>query len=136
MKLKKTGRILSRKLFLLCLGHGKGKVAEDCVFAVVDALLEKKPRQYLQILRELLRRIRSALANSQARVQSAMPLSARERSLVRKRLMSFFCNKDLEVWFEDSAEVLGGLRIQIGSEVWDGTILSHLRHVSSFLLDA
>jgi len=135
VKLKKTGRILSRKLFLLCLGRGKGKVAEDCVFAVVDALLEKKPRQYLQILRELLRRIRSALANSQARVQSAMPLSARERSLVRKRLMSFY-NKDLEVWFENSAEVLGGLRIQIGSEVWDGTILSHLRHVSSFLLDA
>ncbi|ALJ56488.1 ATP synthase subunit b-delta [Candidatus Xiphinematobacter sp. Idaho Grape] len=132
MKVKKAGRILSRKLFLLCVNQGK--VAEGCVFAVVDALIKEKPRQYLQILRELTRRIRLALADSQARVQSAVPLSSRERSLIKKRLISFY-DKDLEVQFEDNAEVLGGLHIQIGSEVWDGTVLSYLGRVSSFLLD-
>jgi F-type H+-transporting ATPase subunit delta len=132
VKVKKAGRILSRKLFLLCLN--RGKVVEGCVFAVVDALIKEKPSQYLQILRELTRRIRLALADSQARVQSAVPLSSRERSLVKEKLTSFY-DKDLEVQFEDDAEVLGGLRIQIGSEIWDGTVLSYLGRVSSFLLD-
>jgi len=132
MKVKKAGRIISRKLFLLCLNQGK--VVEDYVFAVVDTLIKERPRQYLQILRELTRRIRLALADSQARVQSAVPLSSRERSFVKEKLISFY-SKDLEVQFEDSAKILGGLRIQIGSEIWDGTVLSYLGRVSSFLLD-
>ncbi|QQY09605.1 MAG: F0F1 ATP synthase subunit delta [Candidatus Xiphinematobacter sp.] len=136
MKLKKTGRIFSRKLFLLCLD--RGRVVEGSVITVLDALvngkINGKPPQCLQILRELARRIRLKLAGSQARVQSAVPLSTREQALVRGRLVSFF-NEELEVQFEDSAEILGGLRIQIGSEVWDGTILSYLGRVSSFLLE-
>ncbi|QQY07888.1 MAG: F0F1 ATP synthase subunit delta [Candidatus Xiphinematobacter sp.] len=136
MKLKKTGRIFSRKLFLLCLD--RGRVVEGSVITVLDALVNGKingqPPQCLQILRELARRIRLKLAGSQARVQSAVPLSTREKALVRGRLVSFF-NEELEVQFEDSAEILGGLRIQIGSEVWDGTILSYLGRVSSFLLE-
>ncbi|QQY08877.1 MAG: F0F1 ATP synthase subunit delta [Candidatus Xiphinematobacter sp.] len=136
MKLKKTGRIFSRKLFLLCLD--RGRVVEGSVITVLDALvngkINGKQPQCLQILRELARRIRLKLAGSQARVQSAVPLSTREKALVRGRLVSFF-NEELEVQFEDSAEILGGLRIQIGSEVWDGTILSYLGRVSSFLLE-
>ncbi|QQY10359.1 MAG: F0F1 ATP synthase subunit delta [Candidatus Xiphinematobacter sp.] len=136
MKLKKTGRIFSRKLFLLCLD--RGRVVEGSVITVLDALvngkINGKPPQCLQILRELARRIRLKLAGSQARVQSAVPLSTREQALVRGRLVSFF-NEELEVQFEESAEILGGLRIQIGSEVWDGTILSYLGRVSSFLLE-
>lgn len=111
---------------------------EGSVITVLDALVNGKingqPPQCLQILRELARRIRLKLAGSQARVQSAVPLSTREKALVRGRLVSFF-NEELEVQFEDSAEILGGLRIQIGSEVWDGTILSYLGRVSSFLLE-
>ncbi len=95
---------------------------------VVDALLSNRPRNYFQILRTLTRLIRLNLAERQAEVQSAVPLSAEETSLVVQELKSLH-GMDLEIQFRVNPGLLGGLRIRIGSEVWDGTISDRLRRL-------
>ena len=128
MKLKKASQILSRRCFSLCLSQGR--VIEDYTFTVVDFLIRERPHQYCQILRELIRRIRLVLADSQAVVQSAVSLSLEERRFIKTRLISLK-ERDLEVQFKVSPEILGGLRIQIGSEILDGSVSERLRYISS-----
>lgn len=123
VKLSKDTRIFCRELFHLCLD--KGRVQEDRVQKIVEMLLKKQPRYCLQILRELRRLIRLNLAERQAEVQSAVPLTS--GSLIEEQLKSLH-GQDLEVQFKVKPSLLGGLRIRVGSEVWDGTILERLRH--------
>lgn len=131
MKLKKANRVLARKYFFLCLSQGR--IEKDRTLAVVDFLIQERPRQYFQILREIIRRVRLTIACSQVKVQSAVPLSSEERFYIENRLSSI--GKGLEVQFESNAKILGGLRIQIGSEVLDGSISDRLRRIASFPSD-
>ncbi|PWU08325.1 MAG: hypothetical protein C5B47_04910 [Verrucomicrobia bacterium] len=126
MKLSKESRILCRELFRLCLDAGK--VQAERVHTVVDALLSERPKNYFQILRALTRMIRLNFAERQAEVQSAVPLSINETSLIEQELKSLH-GSDLEVRFRVNPDLLGGLRIRIGSEVWDGTISDRLRRL-------
>jgi F-type H+-transporting ATPase subunit delta len=126
MKLSKDARTLCRALFRLCLN--KGRIQEDRVNEVVDTLLKERPRNYLQILRELTRLIRLKLAERQAEVQSALPLSPTEISRIATELRSLH-GPDLGIQFKINPSLLGGLRIRIGSEVWDGTVSDRLRRI-------
>jgi F-type H+-transporting ATPase subunit delta len=126
MKLSKDARILSRELFRLCLVNGK--VENKRVHQVVEALLSKRPRYYLQILRELTRLIRLNLAHRQAKIYSALPLSSIETAQIKKELHSLR-GEDLEIQFKVNPTLLGGLYIKIGSDVWDGSIQNRLRRI-------
>jgi len=110
----------------MCLAEGR--VQENRVQTVVDALLRDKPRNYFQILRALTRLIRLNLAERQAQVQSAAPLSSEQTCLIEQQLQSLH-GRDLEIQFRINASLLGGLRIRIGSEVWDGTLLNRLQRL-------
>lgn len=126
MKLNKESRALCRELFRLCLIQGR--VQGNRVQMVLDVLLKDKPRNYFQILRALTRLIRLNLAERQAEVQSAVPLSTEQTCLIEQQLKSLH-GKDLEIQFRVNASLLGGLRIRIGSEVWDGTLSDRLRRL-------
>lgn len=126
MKLSKDARIFCRELFRLCLDNGK--VQKKRVHEVVEALLNKQPRYHLQILRELARLIRLNLEERQAEVYSALPLSSTETAQIEKELKSRR-GEDLEIQFKVNPRLLGGLYIQIGSDVWDGSIQDRLRRI-------
>ncbi len=126
MKLSKEARILCRELFRLCLD--KGRVQADQVHEVVNTLLKKPPRHSLSILRELTRLIRLKLSERQAEVQCALPLSPAEISRIETQLRALH-GPDLEIQFKINPNLLGGLRIRIGSEVWDGTVFDRLRRI-------
>ena len=99
---------------------------------VVQALIERKPRGYLGILTHLQRLVRLELDSRMAIVESAVPLSASLQASVRENLNRQH-GQGLEVRFKENPRLLGGLRIQVGSNVYDGSVLARLASLQESL---
>ena len=67
-----------------------------------------------------------------ANVESAAPLSPEMQSEVKNKLNQIY-GQGLSISFARNPALLGGLRIKVGSDVYDGTVQSRLENlVESF----
>lgn len=128
MKISKEARRISRELFKVSLVDGK--LDAKTISSLTDRLLSEKPRDYGTILREYTRLIRLEVERRSAVVESAADLSAEESASIQKDLASRF-GSDLAVSFRTNPTLLGGLRIKVGDDVWDGSIAARLASLSS-----
>jgi F-type H+-transporting ATPase subunit delta len=92
---------------------------------IVQQVIQNKRRDYLAQLEEFQRLVRLECEKHTAQVQSAVPLSSDLRSDVRARLENVYGPK-IDIEFESKPELIGGVRIKIGSDVYDGTVRSRL----------
>ena len=72
MKLSREARRQSRQLFELALVDGRPDT--DRIRKIFDGIAVRKPRQYVQILKELTRLVRLELSSHHAVIESALPL--------------------------------------------------------------
>lgn len=130
MKISKEAKRFARELFQLSLTNGRldaAKVAE-----LSDQLIAGKPRGYVAILREYARLARLELERRHAVIESAIPLDEAHAASLRQDLSAKF-GSDLTFEFRTNPELIGGLRIQVGSDVWDGTVSNRLHLLSQQL---
>ena len=130
MKISRESRRLARELFRLGLVNGRldaGRVA-----GISDRLIAEKPRGYVEILKELSRLVRLELERRHAVIESASPLDEASASNIVQTLKQSFGN-DITTEFRTSPGLLGGLRIKLGSDVWDGSISNRLAAFSQQL---
>jgi len=113
----------ARQLFRLCLVSGL--LDEGRARQIVQQVIQNKRRDYLALLEEFQRLVRLECEKHTAQVQSAVPLSSDLRSDVRARLENVYGPK-IDIEFESKQELIGGVRIKIGSDVYDGTVRSRL----------
>ncbi len=130
MKISKEARRLARELFQLSLTNGRLDARKCAEYS--DAIVSEKPRGYGQILREYTRLVRLELQRRHAVVESAAALDAAHSDALRRDLLARF-GDDLTIEFRTRPELLGGLRIQVGSDVWDGTVFNRLRTLEQHL---
>jgi F-type H+-transporting ATPase subunit delta len=123
MKISKEARRFARELFQASLVNGR--LEAKAVAEYSDRLIAEKPRSYVQILREFARLVRLELERRHATVESAEPLAPAEADRIRQELLSRF-GDDLTFEFRSNPSLLGGLRVQIGSDVWDGSVANRL----------
>jgi len=126
MKINKEIRQLSRGLLRASFTDDeldRGKIA-----SLVQSLVEKKPRHYIDILENYKRLIRLEVEKRHARIESAVPLSSETNSRVLKNLKKKY-SKSLTTEFVVNPQLLGGMRIRIGSDVWDGTVRNRLERL-------
>ena len=133
MKLTKEARKASKTLFLGSFSDGK--LDEAKVRTVVKELAEKKPRQYLNILEGYQRYIRLELAKRHALIESATDLERGTRDKLRRALKAKY-GEDLTTEFKVSPELIGGLRIKVGSDVWDNSIQDRIARLEDELIHA
>jgi F-type H+-transporting ATPase subunit delta len=133
MKLSKEARKAAKSLFLG--SFTEGRLDEDKVRSVVKGLAEKKPRHFLDILEGYQRYIRLELAKRHAIVESATNLERETRDQLRRALKAKYGN-DITTEFEVTPELIGGLRIRIGSDVWDNSIQDRIARLETELLHA
>jgi F-type H+-transporting ATPase subunit delta len=100
--------------------------------ALVQSLAEKKPRNYIFILENYQRLIRLEVEKRHARIESAGELSDAVRSQITASLQRKY-GSNLTTEFVQSPELLGGLRIRVGSDVWDGTVKNRLERLETSL---
>ena len=123
MKISKHAQRDARQLFRSCLVSGL--MDENRVRQAVALLVEKKPRGYVEILSRLHRLVKLDLEQRAARVESATPLSADLQAQVAGQLKIIY-GAGLDLTFEQNASLIGGLRIQVGSDLYDGSVKTRL----------
>ena len=123
MKISKQAQRDARQLFRSC--QVNGLLDENRVRQAVTLLLAQKPRGYVGILSRLHRLVKLDLARRAASVESAMPLAADLRADVSAQLARIY-GAGVNISFSENPAVLGGLRIQVGSDLYDGTVKSRL----------
>ncbi len=133
MKLSKEARKAAKSLFVACLSEGK--LDQDKARIVVKELAEKKPRKYLEILEGFQRYVRLELAKRHATIESATNLERETRDQLRKALKAKY-GSDITTEFQVTPELIGGLRIKIGSDVWDNSVQDRIARLETELLHA
>lgn len=123
MKSSREARKSARSLFRSCLTDGRLDHAR--VRAITEVLAEEKPRGYLAILQLFARLVRLELDRRHAVIESATPLTESETTTLREEITRTH-GSDLTFATATRPELIGGLRVRVGSDVWDGSIRARL----------
>ena len=95
----------------------------------VHQIVARKPRGYVAILSHFERLVKLDIERRSARIESAMPLDATMEGAVRTNLVQKY-GPGLNLSFGHNPALLGGLRIQVGSDVYDGSIAARLNSLA------
>jgi F-type H+-transporting ATPase subunit delta len=112
-----------------------GQLDQGKVGSLIQSLIEKKPRHYVDILENYKRLIRLELEKRHARIESAAELPNEVRLQITASLQRKYGN-DLTTEFAVTPELLGGMRIRVGSDVWDGSVRNRLERLEESLATA
>lgn len=123
MKISKDSRQTARQIVRLSMTNGALDRAK--LDSAIDLVIEKKPRGYVGTLHALERFVRLELERRHALIQSAVPLEKPVQEQIKKELLQRH-GADLTTEFQVNPNLIAGLRIQIGSDVWDGSVRSRL----------
>ena len=123
MKGSKQSRRDAKQLFQSC--QANGALDEDRVRQVVALLIEKKPRGYFGTLQELQRLVKLDVNSRSAHVESAVALNDTQQQTVRDGL-SRLKGSEVAVEFEQNADLIGGMRVRLGDDVFDGSVRTRL----------
>ena len=94
-------------------------------FALVKSMVEKKPRNYIKVLESYQRLLRLELEKRSATIESASELSPRIGTKIVANLKRKYGN-ELTTEFVVNPDLIGGMRIRVGSDVWDGSVRNRL----------
>lgn len=123
MKITKDARQLGRQLLRLSLLDGRPDRAR--VHSLVQSVLTEKPRSYLAGLEAFQQLLRLELAKRHAVIESASPLSQTTADAIVANLHQKY-GADLSTEFQVNPELIGGMRVKIGSDVYDGSVRNRL----------
>jgi len=102
-----------------------GLLDENRVREIVRRVLEAKPRGYLAILSHFERLLKMDVQRRTAVVESAAALPADLQTRVQADLSRSY-GPGLNISFAQNPALIGGLRIKVGSDVYDGTVRARL----------
>ncbi|MSU03888.1 MAG: H(+)-transporting ATPase [Pedosphaera sp.] len=123
MKIPKQARRDAKHLFGVTLINGtmnEGRVRQS-----MELLLAQKPRGYLAVASHFQRLVKLEIERRTASVQSATVLGSELKAGVLVQLSQRY-GSGLNVTFGTDATLLGGLRVQVGSDVYDGSVKARL----------
>jgi len=123
MKANKKARRLARTLYRLCLVDGA--VDDRRARTVGRRLASSGSRGSLPILSEFHRFLHLDHDRHTGLVESATPLDARVREEILADLVRLYGPR-LHTSFTENPQLVGGIRIKVGSDVYDDSIQSRL----------
>ena len=130
MKLTKEGRKLSKDL--LRASFTDGLLDADKVGKAADAVIRAKPRNTIGVLKEFARLIRLEVAKRHAVIESAADLESSEKSTITRTVRAKY-GADVTTDYKTNPALIGGLRIQVGSDVINASVLSRLDRLANDL---
>jgi F-type H+-transporting ATPase subunit delta len=126
MKLNKEIRQLSRKM--LQASFTDGQLDPGRITTLVDSVIAKKPRNYIDLLKNYKRLLRLEVEKRRATIETASEVNSDMRSDIVANLKSKYGN-DLATEFYVDPQLLGGMRIRVGNDVWDGSVRNRLERL-------
>jgi len=130
MKISKQSRRDGKALFNVC--RVNGVLDETKVRQVLTEVVSRKPRGYVATLHHFHRLVKLDLARRTAVVESAMQLVPAIQDGVRSQLAARH-GAGLDLSFKVNPGLIGGLKVRVGSDIYDGTVAGRLAALESSL---
>ena len=118
----------AKRLFHLCMVDGR--LDENRVRQVVQIVIDSGRQGSLKILSRFHRLVRIERAARSAKIESPSPLPGEVRASIESDLTRLY-GRGLLTSYADDPTLLGGVRITVGSDVFDGTIKARLEELES-----
>jgi len=128
MKISKQSRRDAKSLFRAT--RVNGVLDETKVRQAVQQVVNQKPRNYLAILTHFERLVRLDIARRTALIESATPLTQDFQDEINGNLAAKH-GPGLEISFQTNPALIGGLRIKVGSNVYDGSVQGRLSNLEN-----
>jgi F-type H+-transporting ATPase subunit delta len=128
VKISKQARRDAKQLYRFC--RADGVLDEARVRQAVQQVIAAKPRNYLAILSHFQRLVKLDLDRRTARVQSPLPLAEPQQASIQASLTRRY-GAGLQFAFTQNPSLIGGLRVQVGSDVFDGSVQARLADLKS-----
>ena len=128
MKISKQARRDAKQLFNVC--KVSGVLDEGRVRQTVTAVIAQKPRGFVGILSHFQRLVKLDIERRSATVESAVVASEALQSSVKANLAQRY-GQGLNVTFAVNPSLIGGLRVKVGSDVFDGSVKARLAELES-----
>lgn len=126
MKISKEVRQLSSKL--VRASFVDGALDRGRVESLVESIVKNKPRNYVRLLENYERLLRLEADKRRARIESATELDeAAGRQIVADLQKRY--GGQLTAEFSVNPSLLGGVRIRVGSDVWDSSVRNRLERL-------
>jgi F-type H+-transporting ATPase subunit delta len=104
------------------------KLDEEKITEMVQSVIAKKPRHYVDVLKDYQHLLHLEVEKRHAVIESATPLNRSVGDQIVANLRARY-GEDLATEFRTNPELLGGLRIKIGNDVWDGSVKGRLNQL-------
>ena len=130
MKINKETRQMAREM--LRASFTDGQLDNGRISSLVKSLIEKKPRNYIKALDTYKRLLRLELEKRTAVIESATELHPDAAREIVENLKSKY-GADLNPRFVTNPDLLGGMRVRVGSDVWDSSVRHRLQRLESQL---
>ena len=130
MKINKETRQLSKEL--LRASFTDGRLDSGRIASLVKSLIEKKPRNYIKVLESYKRLLRLEVEKHTATIESATELAPQAGADLVANLKRKY-GSDLAARFVVNKDLLGGMRIRVGSDVWDSSVRNRLHRLQQQL---
>jgi len=118
-QLKRTAKMLFRwSVVNETLDEGRARV-------VVQQVLQSKRRGYFTVLSEFQRLVKLQEARQTAKIDSAVPLQSDLQAQIRESVERVY-GQTMTTKFAELPELIGGIRIQVSNDVYDGSVKSRL----------
>jgi F-type H+-transporting ATPase subunit delta len=130
MKINKEIRRRSREL--LRASFTDGQLDPGRIRSLIDSFIGRKPRYYIGVLKNYRRLLRLELEKHSARIETASEMGSAIGSELVANLKKKY-GSDLTAEFVVDPQLLGGMRIRVGSDVWDGTVRGRLERLQQQL---
>jgi F-type H+-transporting ATPase subunit delta len=130
MATNKRVRRTARQFYRICVVNGS--LDEHRVRQVVERAIRSKRRGVLAMLHEFQRLVRLDRERHSAHVQSAAPLPEELRAEVVAGVGRIY-GPGIETSFAENPALLGGVRLQVGSDVYDGSVRAKLDAIEAGL---
>ena len=130
MKISKDIRQLSRKL--MRASYVNGTLDREKINSIVQSIIAERPRNYIQLLENYLRLLRLEFDKRQATIESAAELDAEAGRKIVAGLEHKY-GSGLATDFVVNPALLGGVRVRVGSDVWDSSVRNRLERLQQKL---
>jgi F-type H+-transporting ATPase subunit delta len=123
MKPSRKIRRASRQLFRKCLAHGV--LDENLARQIAHRIAASRRRDSIALLMDFRRRVRLDHEQHTVLVASATPLDTVLREGITARLARRY-GSGFQPSFEVDPALIGGMRVKVGSDVYDGSLRARL----------
>lgn len=124
MKISKQARRDAKSLFQACFSAGV--LDEAKVRTAVQQVIAQQPRGYVGLLHHFQRLVKLDIERRSARVENAVATSPELMATINAQLAKKY-GDGLNVTYWIKPELIGGIRIKVGSDVYDGSIQARLQ---------